>query len=59
MEASGTLIDAARRGDADAVAGILDAGPALVNAKANGVSALLLALSSPTAVRFRSGPAPV
>jgi ankyrin repeat protein len=46
MEASGPLIEAARRGDADAVARILDDDPALVNAKANGVSALLLALYS-------------
>ena len=46
MEASGPLIEAARRGDADEVARILDHDPALVNAKANGVSALLFALYS-------------
>jgi ankyrin repeat protein len=46
MEASGPLIEAARRGEADEVARILDAEPALVNAKSNGVSVLLLALYS-------------
>jgi ankyrin repeat protein len=46
MEASGPLIEAARRGDAGAVTRILEDDPALVNAKANGVSALLLALYS-------------
>ena len=46
MEASGPLIEATRKGDADAVTRMLDDDPALVNARASGVSALLLALYS-------------